>query len=88
VVQDYLGGDILSSAVTLPDGSTDSHYFNIIDGETEDLTRQQFPEGLVFTEGKPKTKGLPSTRDYCLSFEQTRKRYDLLSKKVAESLAK
>ncbi|HSH55493.1 MAG TPA: hypothetical protein VK983_01545 [Candidatus Limnocylindrales bacterium] len=87
VVQDYLGGDILNSVVTLPDGKTDSHYFNTIDGQIEDLTRQQFPAGSQFTEGQPKTKGLATTRDYCLSYEETRKRYEVLKEKVSDYLA-
>lgn len=87
VVQDYLGGDILNSMVTLPDGNTDSHYYNIIEGKTLDLTKQQFPADSVFTEGKPKTKGFASTREYCLSYDTTRKRYETLKAKVDQALS-
>lgn len=86
VVQDYLGGDILNSVVTLSDETTVSHYFNIIDGVTEDFTKEQFPDGSVFTQGRPKTKGLSSTREYCLTFEDTKNRYDLLRSRVEELL--
>ncbi|MET8877352.1 hypothetical protein [Nocardia sp. NPDC004604] len=82
VVQDYFGGNILNSIATLPSGETVSHYFNIIDSETVDLTRAQFPPGTSFSAPEPKTKGFPSTRDYCLSFDRTRQRYDVLSSRV------
>jgi hypothetical protein len=86
VFQDYFGGDILNSQVTLPDGRVDSHYYNLLGGEEEDLTRQQFPLGSVFTPGRPKTGDFATTRDYCLSYEATRERYDRLKAKVKEML--
>ncbi|MGW4068740.1 YunG family protein [Nocardia grenadensis] len=43
VVHDYLGGGILHTVATLPSGETVSHYLNHIDGQTVDLTAQQFP---------------------------------------------
>ncbi len=86
LVQDYLGGDILNSVVTLPDGDTDSHYYNLIDGKDLDLTRQQFPAGSSFSEGQPKTKGLASTRDYCLSYDETRQRYEILKQQVEQAI--
>ncbi len=88
VVQDYLGGDILNSVATLPDGSTDSHYYNIIDNEEVDWTRSQFPGGTTFTEGAPKTNGCESTREYILrSNLLTSVRYKLLRSKVAIRLS-
>lgn len=86
VVQDYLGGDILSSVVTFPDGRTGSHYFNVIDGKIVDLTRQQFPADAVVSDGQPKTKGFASTREYCLSFDATQQRYRLLKESTEEQL--
>jgi len=86
VVQDYMGGDILNSVVTLPDGSADSHYYNLIDEEEIDLTKQQFPHGSAFSDGQPKTKGFASTRDYCLSYNATRRRYEALRAKVGQTL--
>ncbi|WP_280314735.1 YunG family protein [Nocardia wallacei] len=86
VVQDYLGGDILHANAALPTGETVSHYFNIIDDETVDYTQEQFPDGTIFSEPAPKTNGFPSTRVYCLSYDATRERYDLLSSRVAAYL--
>lgn len=86
VVQDYLGGDILNTTATLPDGSTDSHYYNVIDGEEIDLTRSQFPDGTNFTPGVEKKKDFASTREYVLSYGPTRERYDLFKKRVLKSI--
>ncbi|MGK8487845.1 YunG family protein [Nocardia asiatica] len=83
VVQDYLGGYILNTVATLPDNETVSHYFNIVDGKTIDLTRQQFPEGTIFTKPAEKRGRYPSTREYCLSYESTRLRYEKLRSRVA-----
>lgn len=77
-VQDELGGDIVWAEAKLPDGRTISHYFNLIDGQEHDLTRDQFPAGTIIPTGQPKTKGFPTTRDYVLSFEVTQKRYQTL----------
>lgn len=87
VVQDYMGGEIVNSVATLPDGSTDSHYFNIIEGEEVDLTRVQFPEGTIYTPAQPKPGNLDSTRSYVLSYEPTRLRYEELKARVIEALA-
>lgn len=86
VVHDYLDGDIVNTTATLPSGETVSHYFNIIDGRPVDLTHEQFPKHTRFSEPAQKTKGFPSTRDYCLSHEHTRRRYELLRARVAERL--
>ncbi|MBB5918153.1 hypothetical protein BJY24_007065 [Nocardia transvalensis] len=86
VVQDYFAGDIVHTTATLPDGKTISHYLNVIDDETVDLTRQQFPQGTRFTEPAPKVKGFKSTRDYCLSDSCTVKRYEILRRRVAGRL--
>ncbi|MFF0529975.1 hypothetical protein ACFYT3_16460 [Nocardia amikacinitolerans] len=84
VVQDHLGGDILNTVATLPDNRTISHYFNIVENKTIDLTREQFPEGTTFTTPKPKPGRFPSTREYCLSHERTRRRYEILRSRVAD----
>ncbi|MFI1918125.1 hypothetical protein [Nocardia sp. NPDC020380] len=83
MVQDYLGGEIVNSIARLPSGEEVSHYFNVIDGAAVDLTIQQFPPGTSFSEAAPKTKGYRSTRDYCLSFEDTEQRYLVLSARMA-----
>lgn len=82
VVNDYLGGKLVWANAVLPDGKNISHYFNNIDGNEIDLTRKQFPEGTVIPEGIDKTKGFPTTRDYVLSFEPTRIRYEKLKERV------
>lgn len=86
VVNDYFGGEILNSIATLPSGKTVSHYFNVIDGQTVDLTYRQFPPGTSFSEPAPKTENLDSTRAYCLSYEATRRRYEALRTRVANHL--
>ncbi|UGT53975.1 YunG family protein [Nocardia asteroides] len=86
VVHDYLGGDIVNTIAASPDGRTVSHYFNLIDGRPVDLTAEQFPEHTLFSPPTPKTKGFPTTREYCLSYEHTRQRYERLRARVAELL--
>jgi hypothetical protein len=86
IVQDYLGGDIVNTTATLPDGSTDSHYYNVVDGKDVDLTRSQFPEGTDFTPGVEKKKDFDSTREYVLSYKPTEDRYELLKARVAMRL--
>ncbi|MEV0538211.1 YunG family protein [Nocardia salmonicida] len=86
VVNDYLGGDIVNTTATLPGGRTISHYFNLIGGDPVDLTAEQFPQHTTFSPPTPKTKGFPTTRDYCLSYEHTRQRYERLRTQVAKLL--
>jgi hypothetical protein len=78
VVQDELGGEIVWAEAGLPDGQKISHYFNLIDGEEVDFTREQFPAGTVVPAGQPKTKQYATTREYVLSFPVTVQRYDAL----------
>ena len=74
VVQDYLGGQLLRAGI----GGV-SHYWNAVQDEELDLTRQQFPD---FTpEG---TCG--RTREYVLSFPGTARRYGTLRERVAAAL--
>jgi hypothetical protein len=86
VVQDYLGGEILNTIATLPTGETVSHYFNLVDGGIVDFTRQQFPDMTRFSKPEQKRKGFASTREFCLSYESTRQRYALLTRRVARHL--
>jgi hypothetical protein len=86
VVQDYLGGDIVNSIAILPNGEKISHYLNLIDGNYIDLTSQQFADGTTYPSPKPKTKGYSSTREYCLSYEDTNNRYEILKAKVAKCI--
>lgn len=82
-VQDALGGEIVWAEAQLPDGRRISHYFNRIDDEEVDLTREQFPAGTVIPAGIPKPKSFASTRDYILSFDVTRERYTKLRAALA-----
>ena len=86
VVQDYLGGDIVNSLVDLGNQKTESHYFNLINGQEVDLTREQFPIGTHVPPGQPKTKDFKTTRDYVLSYEPTQKRYEILKDNVQKFL--
>lgn len=75
LVQEWLGGELLRARV----GEV-SHYWNrTADGAELDLTRAQFevfePEGIEVR-----------TRDYVLSFPETRRRHDLLRRRTASLL--
>ena len=77
VVQDYLGGEILSCKSL-------HHYYNQLPNFTIiDLTKSQFPDGTLI-----KSDG-PATRNYLLNGEsaeraKTRERYEILKKRVSE----
>ncbi|MFZ3032197.1 MAG: hypothetical protein WA082_04120 [Candidatus Moraniibacteriota bacterium] len=86
VVNDYLGGEIVWAEAVLPDGQTISHYFNLIDGKEIDLTRSQFPERTAIPKGVMKNKNFTTTRDFVLSSENTRKRYEILRAVVTQCL--
>jgi len=86
VINDYIGGEIVWTQAKLPDGTEISHYLNKIGNKELDLTRNQFPEGTITSEGIPKTKGFPTTRDYILSFDKTLKRYQILKSQVEEAI--
>ena len=92
-MQDYLGGEIVNSNVTIEAKSENgvnykrkevSHYFNLIDNEEIDLTRSQFGKSTIIPRGKPKTKNFETTRDYILSYEPTVERYKLLKSRVEQ----
>jgi len=88
IVNDYFGGEIVSSMVVVPDGKMISHYFNIIGGKEIDLTRKQFPKGSEIPQGVQKKKNFKSTRDYLLSIPSVVNRYKLLKQKVQDYLDK
>lgn len=81
LVQDYIGGDIVNVLATLPNGTTISHYYNSLYGADVDLTRDQFPKGTTFSEPRDKKGRFETTREYCLSFMDTERRYGLLKTK-------
>lgn len=76
LVQDNLGGSLLRGMV-----GDISHYFNHLpSGDRLDLTVRQFPHGTDVTEVAERD------RDYVLSFEPTRQRYQLLKSRLSELL--
>jgi hypothetical protein len=77
LVEDLVGGEVVWAEAKLPDGRRISHYFNRIDGKELDLTFEQFPLGTVVPGGRARHEG-DSTREYVLSFESTRRRYEEL----------
>ena len=78
VVNDFLGGKIMRC---MCDGI--SHYYNIVNGELIDLTKEQF-NGLV-----PEYEhGEERTREYLLSNEDTKSRYLMLLKNVRNNFKK
>jgi len=78
VLQDILGGVILWCNAKLPDKREISHYFNNVEGSLIDITKKQFPLGTIVPSGAPKTKEFKTTRDYILSYPQTKSRYAIL----------
>jgi hypothetical protein len=76
VIQDYLGGELMRAEV---DGR--SHYWNVVDGEMIDLTRDQFAPGA------PARNTATRGRSYVLSYADTSRRYDLLRAKTAAILS-
>ncbi|HWT39896.1 MAG TPA: hypothetical protein VN081_01290 [Dongiaceae bacterium] len=81
IVQDYLGGEIVNAKALYGDVGV-SHYFNLIEGELVDLTKGQFKQGTKFADPMAKTGNYATTREYCLSFPDTRTRYELLASRV------
>ena len=63
-----------------PDGTRESHYFNLLDGAPLDPTAAQVPPGSRIPDatGAPRTRGFASTRAYLLSNPDTRARYQRL----------
>jgi len=86
VFNDYFGGDIVWANALLPTGQKVSHYFNFIDGKIIDLTRSQFPEGTIIPGGIEKKNDFASTREFMLSSNNTKKRYELLKEIVRNNL--
>jgi hypothetical protein len=79
VVQDVCGGTLMRTVATLPDGFAESHYATMIEhGVFIDLTEEQFPEGTKFGPWEERT------RDYVLSFPETRDRYQALAQRLNE----
>lgn len=75
IVNDYFKGDIYKIKV---EGI--SHYFNIIDNKIIDLTSNQFPNKINYS------NRIIKSRDDILSDDNTRYRYNLLKSKLEELL--
>lgn len=69
LVQYYFGGEIFKS-------KQENHYFNIIDGEVVDLTKEQFGYELDYSLSEQKQPSLEN--------EDTQKRFNLLKQRVEE----
>ena len=69
LVQHYFGGDIYKHDI-------ESHYYNVIDGEVVDLTKDQFAHPLDYTRGKK--------RQPILSQSKTKERFEILKSKVEQ----
>jgi histone deacetylase complex regulatory component SIN3 len=75
IVNDFFGGEIMRCMA-----SSGSHYYNMIDNELVDLTKEQFlGEEPLYDDGKERT------REYLLGNEDTKKRYLLLKKNLLET---
>jgi hypothetical protein len=85
VVQDQLGGEVVWATAHHADGRRFSHYFNLVEGQELDLTREQFPEGSRVPEGGERMNGFATTRDYVLSSPSTLARYQQLARAVSAS---
>jgi hypothetical protein len=79
VVQAVSEGKLIRTTVTLPDGTTESHYANLVGhGVIIDLTDEQFPAGSTFAAWEERD------RDYVLSFPDTVRRYNVLTRRLNE----
>lgn len=67
LVQYYFGGDIYKHNIEF-------HYYNVIDGEVIDLTKDQFKYDLDYSQGKKKQP--------ILSQSETNERFEILKSKV------
>jgi hypothetical protein len=75
VVQDRFGGTLLRAEV-----QGLSHYWNRLpDGSEVDLTARQFEPGVLIEDGDVRE------RSYVLSFGETRRRYDLLERRLRDT---
>lgn len=86
VVDNIFHARIVKCEATLPCGRTIGHYYNVVDGQAVDLTRDQFPQGTIFTKGEARRQGFATTREYLLSAATTRARYDRLMAAMADAM--
>lgn len=79
LVNKFFGGEIRKIRVS--GGGT--HYFNVIDGEIFDLTRDQFD---LYRIPVDYTSGVNMPLQYCGKNANTKARYDILEKNVMENI--
>jgi hypothetical protein len=88
VVQDYLGGDLLRYSI---DGKDlhETHYVNKLDnGVIVDTTASQYINPVNMRIKPIKLDGFKSIREKRLAEESTRRRYEILKKRVDNLLTK
>lgn len=82
VVQSFFGGD-LQKLVTEFNRQPESHYRNILpDGTTVDLTRDQYPINQRLIISEVNLHGYDTVRDKMLAEKDTKRRYEILLKRV------
>ncbi len=88
VVQDYLGGDLRRYDVTLPGGSHEKHYCNVLEDGTEvDTTRKQYTFPVTLSIDPVNLKSYRTVREKRLAEEETRKKYERLRDRVSAYLS-
>lgn len=86
VVQDYYGGDLIRFAVR-GEGINENHYCNLLDdGTLLDTTRSQYTLPVTMQAHPVNLAGYSSLREKRLDDEETRTRYELLKRRVAQIL--
>lgn len=86
VVQDYYDGDLIRFAVR-GDGIHENHYCNLLeDGTLLDTTRSQYKTPVTLQIYPVDLGKYTSLREKRLDDEETRKRYEVLKRQVAQIL--
>jgi hypothetical protein len=88
VMQDYMGGDLQRFEVR-GDDFAETHYTNLLNSVVIDTTASQYNDLNVSLTPRPTNlKGFASVREKRLADDATRRRYELLSERVASILRK
>jgi hypothetical protein len=83
IVQDFLQGEIVDTTATLKGGTKVPHFFNKIGGRYYDITRNELRAGAIIHVGaKPKDNEPVDVRTLMLAYEDNRRLYETVSKKV------
>ena len=83
MMQDFFGGEIVRFAAE-SNGVHEKHYANIIEGVMIDVTRSQYPDTAVLVISNPDLGNFSSLRERMLSDDDTKRRYELLKKRVKQ----